>query len=257
MSELAADCGNCFALCCTALPFARSADFAFDKPAGTPCVNLAEDYRCGIHRDLRQKGFKGCVSFDCFGAGQRVSQATFGGVSWRVAGGEDMFAAFYVMRQLHELLWYLADVRRRMPDERLAQQLQREIERLAGGSASELIGVDVRPVRTQVDQLLTDVSAQLRARHPKAKALRGKDLLGRRLTGLRGAELRGALLIEADLSEQDLTDADLLGADLREADLSAADLFHALFLTQAQVNSARGDERARLPDHLVRPGHWA
>lgn len=29
--EVRADCSRCFGLCCVALPFARSADFAVDK----------------------------------------------------------------------------------------------------------------------------------------------------------------------------------------------------------------------------------
>ena len=44
-----ADCADCFGLCCVALPFARSADFAVNKPAGKPCSNLQSDVRCGIH----------------------------------------------------------------------------------------------------------------------------------------------------------------------------------------------------------------
>lgn len=34
-SSLQADCARCFGLCCVALPYARSADFAFDKDGGT------------------------------------------------------------------------------------------------------------------------------------------------------------------------------------------------------------------------------
>ena len=78
-SGLRADCERCFGLCCVALPFAVSADFALDKPAGTPCPNLRGDHRCGIHAKLRPSGFTGCTVYDCFGAGQRVSQVTFGG----------------------------------------------------------------------------------------------------------------------------------------------------------------------------------
>ncbi len=254
--SLTADCQNCFALCCTALPFFRSADFAIDKPAGQPCPNLAADYRCRIHRDLKATGFDGCVSFDCFGAGQHVSQGTFGGISWREAEAEAMFAAFDVMRQLHELLWYLADVRRRIPHDRHVIELQAEIEGLSHSSATTLMHVNVTTLHAAADAVLTSCSAQLRSRHLKAKSLRGKDLIGRRLVDLKGAHLRGTLLIAADLSEQDLTDADLLGADLRDTNLAATDLSGALFLTQAQVNSARGDERTRLPDHLERPDHW-
>lgn len=254
--SLVADCQNCFALCCTALPFVRSADFAIDKPAGTPCPNLAIDYRCRIHADLRSRGLGGCVSFDCFGAGQHVSQGTFHGVSWRDADADAMFTAFEVMRQLHELLWYLAEVQRRMPGDRTVAGLRDEIERLSDSSAATLSKIDLASLRGAADELMTSCSEHIRSRHPTAKQWRNKDLVGRKLTHLRGAQLRGTLLIAADLSWQDLTDADLLGADLRDANLAGADLSQSVFLTQAQVSSARGDEATRLPDHLHRPRHW-
>ena len=103
---LRADCGRCFGLCCVAPAFAASADFAIDKAAGQPCPNLRPDFGCGIHDELRPRGFRGCTVYDCFGAGQQVAQVTFGGRDWRGAphtAGE-MFAVFAVMRQLHELL---------------------------------------------------------------------------------------------------------------------------------------------------------
>ncbi len=81
--SLQADCQNCFGLCCTALNIVASSDFAMNKAAGTPCQNLQADYSCHIHSSLREKGFKGCTVFDCLGAGQMVSQTTFGGQDWR------------------------------------------------------------------------------------------------------------------------------------------------------------------------------
>ena len=104
MPSLSADCSSCFGLCCVALPFAKSADFAFDKDAGTPCRHLAGDFRCGIHARLRDKGMSGCTVFDCFGAGQQVSQVTFGG-----RNSPQATVVFPVMRGLHELLWYLTE----------------------------------------------------------------------------------------------------------------------------------------------------
>src|SRR6188768_3666781 len=80
---LKADCSRCFGLCCVAPAFAASADFAIDKPAGSPCPNLQADFRCGIHAELRERGFPGCEVFDCFGAGQQLTQVTFGGRTWR------------------------------------------------------------------------------------------------------------------------------------------------------------------------------
>ncbi len=83
--------------------------------------------------------------------------------------------------------------------------------------------------------------------------LAGKDLRGVSLTG---ASLRGALLIGADLRGADLSDADLTGADLRVADLAGADLEASLFISQKQVDSARGDATTKLPSRLGRPSHW-
>jgi len=107
--DLRADCSSCFALCCTAFGFSRSADFPVDKPAGTPCDHLAADHSCTIHAHLRGRGFRGCLSFDCFGAGQSVSQHLFAGRSWREQPHvrHDMFATFAVLRHVHEMLWYL------------------------------------------------------------------------------------------------------------------------------------------------------
>src|ERR687889_2427042 len=110
-AHLRADCANCAGLCCVAPAFAASADFAIDKPAGVACPNLREDFRCGIHAQLRERGFPGCTVFDCFGAGQRITQGTFGGRSWREAPelAAAQFAVLPVVRQLHEALWYLAE----------------------------------------------------------------------------------------------------------------------------------------------------
>ncbi|WP_460511263.1 pentapeptide repeat-containing protein [Frigoribacterium salinisoli] len=86
----------------------------------------------------------------------------------------------------------------------------------------------------------------------------GSDLLGADLSGadLRGATLRGSVAIAADLSGADLRRCDLLGVDLRDADLRGADLGEAIYLTQMQVNAARGDAATVLPSGFERPSHW-
>lgn len=261
---LRADCRNCHALCCTALPFTASADFAIDKARGHPCPHLERDFRCGIHAGLRERGFSGCTVFDCFGAGQKVSQLTFGGTDWRADPGaaHDMFEVFPVMRQLHELLWYLAEALT-LPGARplhaeLRQALERT-ERLTLGSARELLALDAAAHRDEVNALLLRTSDAVRSAVPGRKRNhRGADLVGARLAGadLRGASLRGALLIAADLRGADLTSADLIGADLRDARLDGADLTDAVFLTQTRLNAARGDAATRLPRTLTRPAHW-
>jgi hypothetical protein len=259
--ELQADCARCAGLCCVALPFARSADFAVDKPAGTPCTHLQDDFRCGIHARLRERGFAGCTVFDCLGAGQKVSQVTFAGRDWRDDDdtARRMFGVFPVVRQLHELLVHLAEALDR--DGTLHVELRTAYERvdaLTRGSAEELEACDVGAVRAEVSALLLRVSERARAGLP-APNHRGADLVGARLRAadLRGANLRGTYLLGADLRDADLRTADLVGADLRGADLRGADLTGALFVTQAQLESARGDDRTRLPAHLRRPLSWA
>ncbi|WP_437035282.1 pentapeptide repeat-containing protein [Streptomyces sp. enrichment culture] len=259
-----ADCADCFGLCCVALPFARSADFAADKPAGQPCSNLRQDFRCGIHAQLRDKGYPGCTVFDCFGAGQKVSRVTFGGTDWRRAPktARSMFQVFPVMRQLHELLWYVTEALGLAPARPVHKELRKALAHIDGltrGSAESITRLDVNALRGEVNTLLLRASELARAQVPgRKKNHRGADLIGAKLSGadLRGASLRGALLVAADLGEADLRDADLIGADLRDADLSGADLTGALFLTQAQLNAARGDAATVLPPALSRPAHW-
>ncbi|WP_267715887.1 pentapeptide repeat-containing protein [Streptomyces sp. CoH17] len=263
--DLRGDCGSCFGLCCVALPFARSADFALDKDAGTPCANLRTDHRCGIHATLRERGFTGCTVYDCFGAGQRVSQVTFAGEDWRgrpPEHGRRMFEVFPVVRHLHELLRYLTEALALPAARPVHADLRRaldETERLAGGTPEELTALDVGPHRQHVNALLLRTSELARpGTRGRKKNRRNADLMGARLKGadLAGADLRGAYLIAADLTGADLRGADLIGADLRDADLSDADLTGALFLTQLQVNAARGGPGTRLPDSVTRPVHW-
>ncbi|MEU8249191.1 pentapeptide repeat-containing protein [Nonomuraea sp. NPDC048916] len=261
--ELRADCGSCFGLCCVALPFSASADFAIDKDAGQPCRNLRDDFRCGIHRTLRQEGFAGCTVYDCFGAGQKVSQVTFGGQDWRRAPGtaRQMFEVFPVMRQLHELLWYLTQALALPPARPVHDELRLaldETDRLTRRDPGALVELDVAAHRRQVNTLLLRTSELVRAGAPRRKDRRGADLIGAKLGGadLRGADLRGAYLIGADLRRADLRTADLIGADLRGADLGGADLTGAIFVTQSQLDAAKGDAATRVPAALTRPAHW-
>ncbi|MET8123233.1 pentapeptide repeat-containing protein [Micromonospora sp. NPDC005189] len=260
-AQLRADCERCFGLCCVVPAFARSADFAIDKPAGHPCPNLRPDHRCGIHTELRQRGFPGCTVFDCFGAGQQVAQVTFGGRDWRDAPETlpAMAEAFAVLRPLHELLWYLSEAVALRPPADLRDELERartDIAALTEGDPTRLRAVDVVAYRDRFNPLLSRVSDA--ARSPGGADHRGAPLLGADLRGadLRRANLRGALLIGADLRGTDLGLADLTGADLRGADLRGADLRTTLFLHQAQLDAARGDARTGLPATLTRPPHW-
>jgi hypothetical protein len=260
-ADLRADCARCTALCCVASTLTKSADFAIDKPAGRPCPHLAADARCRIHAALREQGFPGCAVYDCFGAGQRVTASR---PDWRgdPDGAATTFALLHRVRALHELLWLLTEALALPAARSLRGDLDlalAQTERLAEGTPESLVTLDLPAHRGPVNELLVRASALARAGSPGPRLdRRGADLVGAdlRRVDLRGASLRGAWLIGADLRGGDLRLADLTGADLRGADLSGADLSEALFVTQAQLEAARGDPATRLPPSRTRPAHW-
>jgi hypothetical protein len=57
---------------------------------------------------------RGCAAFDCYGAGQRAT---------REVPQEQRHAAFFVLRELHEMLWLLGEAAKLCPPE-LARVLE-------------------------------------------------------------------------------------------------------------------------------------
>ena len=274
---LHADCSRCFALCCVALTLKKSADFPFDKRADDPCRNLTADFGCGVHATLRTSGYRGCTTYDCLGAGQQISQVMFAGRDWRDNPGTAslMFQLLPAMRDLHVLQWLLAEAIDRTPDRQTGTVLRDFLDaaqEVGRSTPDDLSWSAVVRLRAAAEGSLRAVSAVVRAsavqQMSAANARRGRDLRGADLRGadLAAADLQGADLTGADLSEAQLTGADLrgatlVGADLLDADLrgtrlDGADLSDPVFLTQAQVNAAQGDEQTQLVGGFARPDHW-
>ncbi|MFD1367435.1 pentapeptide repeat-containing protein [Actinoplanes sichuanensis] len=200
---------------------------------------------------MPRRGFPGCVVFDCFGAGQRITQDTFGGRDWRSAPelAGDMFAVLPVVRQLHELMWYLTEALKLDEARRLHPKLRAALDEtdvLAGSDPGGLRKLDVEAYRVRVVPLLRRASEMARSRAGGRRPDHsGAQLIGRRLRGadLRGASFRGALLIGTDLRDADLRRADFTGADMRGTDLRGANLDGAIFLTASQLRAAvTGDD---------------
>lgn len=266
-----ADCSKCFGLCCTALYFSANDGFPVDKEAGKPCINLQVDFKCKVHKDLKKKGLKGCIAYDCLGAGQKVAQVTFEGQDWRThpETATQMFDAFIIMKQLYEMLWYLNEALLLQGENKLKEELSskiKEIDNLTEGNKEAFAKIDLVPVRMGVNKLLLQTSEFVRKKAGNKKTpLKGKrtfgggfDFIGAdlRKKDLKGENLSGAYFIAANLRDVDLSFADLIGADLRDADLSGANLSKSIYLTQAQINTAKGDINTKLPKALVRPEGW-
>lgn len=270
LKNLSADCKNCFGLCCVALPYARSADFPIDKEGGVPCRNLESNNQCGIYQNLRTSGFKGCTVYECFGAGQKVSQLLYKGKDWRdhPESALEMFAVLPVMHQLHEILYYLQEALLRDEASPIYQELQQaftETELLTNQSPAAILEVDIPSHRANVNKLLLQTSDLVRSKVKKKKSnkkqlqlMKRNDLIGEKLSrrDLKGTSVRGKLLLGSDLREADLRWCDFIGADMRDADIGDADLSGSIFLTQSQVNASNGNSDTKLPGHLAVPKHW-
>jgi len=269
--DLRADCKKCFGLCCIALQFTATDGFPMDKKIGEPCLNLKEDFRCNMHKNLWNNGFKGCVVFDCIGAGQKVSQSTFNGEDWRQVPHltNQMFEVFSIMMQLHQLLWYLYEALMLRSASTIHGEIKSmfdEIEHLTNLEYDTLLKINVLGQRERVNELLVKASNFERAKvcqenkgfgHQNS-INRGADFIGKdlRKVNLRGANLRGAYLIASNLKGGDMKGADLIGADFRDADIRGADLSKSFFLTQRQINAAIGDNTTKLPISLLHPAQW-
>jgi hypothetical protein len=96
MSNFRADCSNCCGLCCVVPDLLAVQGFHVDKPAETPCVHLNNVHRCAIHATRPMHGYPACGGFDCYGAGQWITQRLFGGAKWTDSDdlAEQMFAAY-------------------------------------------------------------------------------------------------------------------------------------------------------------------
>lgn len=272
-NELKIDCEKCFGLCCLALYFSASDGFPVDKESGKPCINLQSDFKCSVHNNLIKRGFKGCTAYDCFGSGQKVAQVTYKGKSWMQSPelANQMSEVFLIMRQLHEMLWYLKEASVLDISDTIKAKINsiiEETEKITTMGAEQLIDLDITSHRVKVNSLLSQASESVMEKvksflktsnfKNKKKLSKSIDLIGAdlRKTNLIGADLKGRLMIAANLKDTDLSGANLIGADLRDCDIRGANLEDSMFLTQLQVNTAKGDSNTKLPVSLVHPKHW-
>ena len=96
MSKFRADCSKCCGLCCVVPGQLAMQGFGSDKSAETPCVHLSQECRCAIYQRRDNYGYSACATFDCFGAGQFVTEHLFAGADWQdsAALAQAMFAAY-------------------------------------------------------------------------------------------------------------------------------------------------------------------
>lgn len=264
--DLKIDCSKCFGFCCVALYFSKIDGFPEDKVAGKPCVNLDNDFTCKIHEDLSDNNLKGCINYDCFGAGQKVAQHIYKNTSWRNSPkqAQEMYDVFIIIKNLQEMIWYLYDGIMFTENKDLKNRINCMIEKtknLTELPIKDILNINIEEHRVKVNFLLKEVRKHVREKigqKTKEDKPLGFDFIGKNLRNkdLIGGNLTGALLIGANLQNQDLSGAIIIGADMRDSDIRGCNMENTMYLTQAQINSARGNSKTKLPPFIERPSYW-
>lgn len=256
--KLTINCSQCSGLCCVALYCTKTDGFPADKAAGMPCQCLMSDFRCNIHSELATRNMRGCMAYDCFGAGQKVTQDCYPGITWNTHPelADEIFAVFLAIFQLHQMAWYLVESKTLVSEPRALAEIEAllsENQEVTSLPPRELLQFDIEQYRMKVNEVLKHICTSI-ARDTNST----KDYFG---TNFKKANLDQrnfsmACMIAANLEGCSLRNTIFLGTDMRDANISNADLRESVFLTQMQVNAAKGNRATRLPEYLSYPDGW-
>lgn len=258
-SKLKIDCDKCSGLCCVALFCAKTDGFPENKNAGVPCKYLNSNFKCDIHSSLFEMKMKGCLAYDCFGAGQKVTQDLFPNFTWQSNQEKSkiIFEAFLRVFQLHQIEWYLLESITLVSDEILSNKIDRlidKIEFILKQSYEIIMNFDINSFRLEVNPILKSISKQ----YMKSHNIKGNNFIGKNFkkVNLDGKDFSMSLLIATNFEGCSLKYANFLGADLRDTNFKNTDLSSCLYLTQIQINSSIGNHNTILPKNLIRPISW-
>ncbi len=257
--NLKIDCKKCSGLCCVALYCTKTDGFPANKEAGTPCKHLDSDFSCKIHSRLADNNYKGCLAYDCFGAGQRTTQLYLPDGTWETNSEQKdkLFQVFIIVYQLHQMLWYLVEAFTLTSDELLKSTIDlliSENEQMLQQPMDHIAMLDLSEYRSNVNIVLKQISTDISANDTSSQ-IHGLNYLGKNFkkANLDRKNFSMSLMIAANLSGCSLKNTNFLGADLRDANIRNADLSKSILLTQMQINSAIGNSNTKIPIYLTRP----
>lgn len=259
--RLRINCEKCCGLCCVAFYCAKSDGFPQDKLAGVPCVNLDDNFKCIKHETLVSDKRKGCISFDCCGAGQKTSQI-FEDQTWKnhKIDSNEIYQTFYKVMRLHQVIWYLLEVYDKTEVQQLRDrvlQLLNTYENIDFDEKDNFNNFDVESYQSSANVVLKEFTREYfqknKTHFSKKKDYVGKDM---REIATAGMDFTMAYLMATNFEKCNLRDINFLGADIRDANFKGSNLSESLFLTQMQINSCIGDSTTKLPRYLQFPKHW-
>ena len=260
--RLVSDCSRCSGLCCIALYCFKSDGFPQNKPIGKPCINLMGDYKCRIHNDLESMGMKGCIGYDCFGAGQYLTEEVYRGVTWQTQPErvKEICDLYIFMYRMFQLRFFLYESKKLVSSETLLpeiNQLLQENDAMCRLPVEELYEQPIDSYQAKVNHILkkscVELSKFIGAGNSKETNFLNRNFKGKDLSGF---DFNMKPLIASNFENCKFKGATFIGTDTRDANFNGADLREAVFLSQGQINAAKGSRRTKLPKHLKYPVTW-
>ncbi len=180
---------------------------------------------------------KGCLGYDCLGAGQFAVQKN-------VPANQDMFAVYRKLFSLHQMLWYLGEALLQKETASFHGELQMLIQTLDTVRRQPwktVLTADIDSLHEQTNRLLKKTMQQKQLRHPSPH----KHPMGKRFTNkrLRSTDFSMKSLLAADLSGCDLQGSCFLGSDMRDCRIAAgtADFTKGPAMSRAEAVQAVGE----------------
>ncbi|RXI51856.1 hypothetical protein DP131_13935 [Clostridium tetani] len=206
---------------------------------------------------------KGCIGYDCFGAGQYVTQNIYKGETWRTSQkqAKEIFDIFVIIFQLYQIRYFLEESKIVIPAKELwsdIQDLINENEDLCNSTRQSILDIDIESYRSKVNIILKQICDYIMRCSKRSDNKGVREFLGRNFKkrDMSGLDLSMKLLIATNFDGCIFDGTVFLGADTRDTNFSNADLREAVFLTQGQINSSKGNRNTKLPKHLDYPVTW-
>lgn len=204
------------------------------------------------------------MAYDCFGAGQFVTRHLKSAPNWLTISSQeaDEIINFYLaVMRVHQTLWYLTQcIILQLPqsEKQQAKSLINEGRAFLEKPCITLAGLNTQPFCEQANQYLKHICALYQKNSSKTSDKQTKNYMGKNMKrkNLEGKDFSMSLLIAANFEQANLSGANFLGADMRDTNLCNTDVSQSLFLTQIQINAAKGNKNTILPPYLHKPEAW-
>ncbi len=165
--DLSADCQHCFGLCCVALPYAKSADFAFDKDGARLAATYNQTINVLYIKTSEKKGFEAVLLMNALAPARRYLKLLMRErIGKTTPKQQARCLTFSYYAAMHEMLWYIHEalsIETAKPIHRELRACFDKIDKLTRLSKENLLTLQVNEYRAEVNEWLLKTSELVRA----------------------------------------------------------------------------------------------